>query len=111
MTDKTTRVSESVVEEVVLTRFFALGYAAAAGEDIVPEGRHAEGESFGDVLLVRRLRDAIDRPNPTIPQKARDGAFRKVVRRDRPRLIASNRAFHGMLRDEIEVEYMGDGGM
>ena len=61
--------------------------------------------------LVQRLRDAIDRLNPTIPQEAREDAFRKVARLDRPTLITNNRAFHAMLRDGVEVEYMGDGGM
>jgi len=33
---------------------------------------NAERESFGDVLLVQRLRDAIDRLNPTIPEEAKE---------------------------------------
>jgi type I restriction enzyme, R subunit len=91
--------------------FGELGYSTAYGEDIAPEGPRAERESFGDVLLVGRLRDAVDRLNPTIPEEAREDAFRKVVRLDRPTLVANNRAFHGMLRVGVEVEYMGDGGM
>ena len=104
------RMTESEVEEATLSWFAELRYAVAFGEDIAPEGPHAERESFGDVLLVQRLRDAIDRLNPAIPQEARDYAFRKVVRLDRPTLIVNNRAFHAMLRDGVEVEYMGDGG-
>ena len=63
------------------------------------------------MLLVQRLQDAINRLNPSIPEEAREDAFRKVVRPDRPTLIANNRAFHAMLRDGVEVEYMGDAGM
>ena len=110
MTENTTRVSESAVEEAALAWFAGLGYGVADGEDIAPEGRHQERESFGDVLLVQRLRDAIDRLNPTIPEEAREDAFRKVVRPDRPTLIANNRAFHRMLRDGVEVEYRRDDG-
>ena len=110
MTDNTTRVSESAVEEAALAWFAELGYAVAHGDDIAPEGPHAERESFGDVLLVQRLRDAIDRLNPTIPDEAREDALRKVLRPDRPTLIADNRAFHRMLRDGVEVEYRRDDG-
>jgi len=102
---------ESHIEEATLEWFAGLRYAVTFGEYIAPEGLLAERKSFGDVLLVRRLRDAIDRLNPTIPQEAREDAFRKVMRPDRPTLIANNRAFHAMLRDGVEVEYMGDGGM
>lgn len=77
---------ESHVEEATLQWFDDLDYSTAHGEDIAPEGMRAERDSFGEVLLVRRLRDAIDRLNPTIPQEARDDAFRKVVRPDRPTL-------------------------
>jgi type I site-specific restriction-modification system R (restriction) subunit len=102
---------ESHLEEATLRWFAELEYSTAQAEDIAPEGPRAERESFGDVLLVQRFRDAIDRLNPTIPQDTRDDAFRKVARPDRPTLIANNQAFHAMLRDGVEVEYMGDGGM
>src|SRR5574340_1724698 len=98
-------MAESEVEDAAPSWFEALGYAAAYGEDIAREGPHAERESFGDVLLVGRLRDDIERLHPTIPQEAREDAFRKVVRPDRPTLIANNRPFHRMLRDGVEVEY------
>jgi type I restriction enzyme R subunit len=104
-------LTESALEEATLSWFAELDYSVAHGEDIAPEGPHAERESFGDVLLIQRLRDAIDRLNPMIPDEAREDAFRKVVRLDCPTLIANNRTFHKMLRDGVEVEYMGEGGM
>jgi type I restriction enzyme R subunit len=100
-------LTESALEEATLSWFADLDYGVAHGEDIAPEGQSAERESFGDVLLVEWLRDAIDRLNPTIPQEAREDAFRNVVRLDRPTLIANNGAFHATLRDGVEVEYMG----
>jgi len=106
----TSQLTESEVEEAALSWFAQLGYDLAHGEDVVRDGPHAERESFGDVLLVQRLRDAIDRLNPTIPDEAREDAFRRVVRPDRPTLIANNRAFHRMLRDGVEVEYRRDDG-
>jgi len=106
----TRNLCESHVEEATLEWFGELGYSTAYGEDIAPEGARAERESFGDVLLVQRLRDAIDRLNPTIPDEAREDAFRKVLRLGQPTLIANNRAFHRMLRDGVGVEYRREDG-
>jgi len=75
----TTGVYESHVEEATLQWLDELGYSTAYGEDIAPEGRKAERESFGDVLLVQRLRDAIDRLNPTIPEEAREAVLRDAL--------------------------------
>jgi type I restriction enzyme R subunit len=104
-------LTESEVELAALDWFQRLGYAALFGPEIAPGEAGAERASFGDVLLVQRLRDAIDRLNPTIPDEAREDAFRRVVRPGCPTLIANNRAFHKMLRDGVEVEYTGEGGM
>ena len=43
--------------------------------------------------------------NPELPSEALDDAFRKVIALDNPSLVATNRAFHRMLVDGVEVEY------
>ncbi|MCE5268432.1 MAG: type I restriction endonuclease subunit R [Planctomycetaceae bacterium] len=102
--------NESTVEEAALSWFEELGYGVAHGPTIAPGEPEAERDSFGDVVLARRLRDAIDRLNPDIPAEAREEAFRKVLRPDSPSLVGNNRAFHTMLRDGVEVEYRSDDG-
>jgi type I restriction enzyme R subunit len=106
----TDQFNESTVEEAALSWFAELGYAIAHGPSIAPGEPEAERESFGDVILVKRLRDAIDRLNPDIPAEAREEAFRKILRPDSPSLVGNNRVFHGMLRDGVEVEYRSDDG-
>jgi hypothetical protein len=54
---------------------------------------------------VGRLREAIRRLNPAIPEEAREEALRKVLRVGTPSLTQTNRAFHRMLRDGVPVEY------
>ena len=105
-----TALNESDLELATLEWFQHLGYKVLYGPEIAPEQPGAERESFGDVLLVERLRDAIDRLNPNIPADAREDALRKVVRPDRPTLVTNNRAFHRMLRDGVEVEYRREDG-
>ena len=48
-----------------------------------------------------RLREAIQRLNPAVPEEAREEALRKVLRVGMDSLTQTNRAFHRMLRDDI----------
>ena len=97
--------NESTVEDAGLSWLGELGYATVHGKDIAPGEPGAEREAYDDVVLVGRLRAAIDRLNPEIPAQARDEAVRKVLRPESPKLIVNNRVFHRMLRDGVEVEY------
>ena len=60
-------LNESVVEDAALSWYRELGYAVAHGPALAPGEPAAERESFGDVILIGRLRDAIRRLNPAIP--------------------------------------------
>ena len=95
---------ENDVELAALEWFQGLGYAAVHGPHIAPNEASRERKSFGDVVLEGRLREAIRRLNPAIPEEAREEAFRKVLQIATPSLTQTNRAFHRMLRDGIPVE-------
>jgi type I restriction enzyme R subunit len=64
-------LNESIVEEAALEWFGELGYAVGHGPHLAPGEPAAERESFGEVVLVGRLREAIRRLNPAIPEEAR----------------------------------------
>ena len=98
-------LNESHVEEVAIEWFEELGYSFLHGPDIAPGEPESERANFQDVVLVDRLRSAITRLNPQIPMEAHDDALRKVLRVTTPSLVQTNRAFHKMLRDGVEVEY------
>ena len=98
-------LNESIVEEAALGWFGELGYAVGYGPHLAPGEPAAERESFGEAVLVGRLRAAVRRLNPAIPEEAREEALRKVLRVATPSLTQTNRAFHGMLRDGVPVEY------
>ncbi len=98
-------LSESIIEEAALEWFEELGYAVGHGPHLAPGELAAERDSFGEVVLVGRLRKAISRLNPSVPGEARDDALRKVLRVGTPSLTGTNRDFHRMLRDGVEVEY------
>jgi type I restriction enzyme R subunit len=98
-------LNESTVEDATLTWFGDLGYVIAHGPHLAPGEPASERDGFGDVVLVGRLREAIQRLNPDTPDEAREEALRKVLRVGLPSLTQTNRAFHKMLRDGVEVEY------
>ena len=98
-------LNESIAEDAALEWFGELGYAVGHGPHLAPGEPAAERDSFGDVVLVGRLRAAIARLNPSIPADAQEEAFRKVLRVGTPSLTQTNRAFHKMLRDGVDVEY------
>jgi type I restriction enzyme R subunit len=98
-------LNESHVEDAALEWFGELGYAVGHGPHLAPGEPAAERDSFSEVVLVGRLREAIQRMNPAIPEEAREEALRKVLRVGTPALVQTNRAFHRMLRDGVPVEY------
>jgi len=58
-------LNESIVEDAALEWFGELGYAVGHGPHMAP-GEPAAEHSFGEVVLVCRLREAIRRPHLTI---------------------------------------------
>lgn len=63
-------LNESIIEDAAMTWFGELGYAVGHGPHLAPGEPAAERDSFGDVVLVGHLRDAIRRLNPAIPEEA-----------------------------------------
>ena len=98
-------LNESIVEDAALGWFGELGYAVGHGPQMAPGEPTAERDSFGEVVLAGRLRKAIRRLNPAIPEEAQEEALRKVLRVGTPSLVQTNRAFHKLLRDGVPVEY------
>ena len=98
-------IYESDIEEASLNWLAELGYTVLHGPDIAPDTPDAERSSYNEVILTRRLRDAVAHLNPKIPAEAQEEAIRKVLNPDSHTLVQNNRAFHLMLVDGIEVEY------
>ncbi len=98
---------ESVVEDAALAWLEALGYTVLHGPDIAVGEPRAERSdpNYRDILLERRLRQALVRLNPDLPPEAVEDAYRKLTRMDAPSLIERNRALHRMLVNGITVEY------
>ena len=105
-----TTITEAVVEEAALAWLADLGWSVAHGPDIAPDTPNAERADYGQVVLERRLRDALAELNPALPLDALDDAFRKLTRPEGSTLEARNRDFHRMLVNGVEIEYRESGG-
>ncbi|MCG9885784.1 MAG: type I restriction endonuclease subunit R [Cyanobacteria bacterium] len=103
-------LSEADIEQMLLEQLQHLGYAHLAGVVTNPDGSQPERESYADTILSQRLREAIDRLNPTIPAEARDDAFKKIIATEKPNLIEENRRLHQALVEGIDVEFYAEDG-
>jgi type I restriction enzyme, R subunit len=97
--------SESHVEEATLSWFQALGYTILSGPQIAPGELFCERDTYEQVILPKRLKNALNRINPDIPAEAIEEAFRKITRAESPSLITNNHTFHQWLVNGVEVEY------
>lgn len=103
------RLTENAIEEFAIELLEKLSYQYIYSPDIAPDGEKPERNSFEDVLLVDRLREAIGRINPKIPIETREDAIKQIQRLNSTELISNNEAFHRMLTEGITVTYQKDG--
>ncbi|MGH2500968.1 MAG: type I restriction endonuclease, partial [Ktedonobacterales bacterium] len=96
--------TESIVEDAALDWLAELGYGIRHGQDIAPGEPQAERDSFGEVVLVGRLRAALMRLNSRLPEEVREDALRQTLRVGGPGLVESNRRFHALLTGGVPVE-------
>jgi type I restriction enzyme, R subunit len=64
-------LNKSIVEDASIEWLGKLGYAIGHGPQLAPGEAAAERDSFGEVVLVDRLREAIRRLNRAIPEEVR----------------------------------------
>ena len=108
--DQMTTITEADVESAALDWLSAVGWQVAHGPDIAPDTANAERDDYAQVVLERRLRDALAELNPGLPPSALDDAFRKLARPEGSTLEARNRAFHRMLIEGVTVEHRDSEG-
>ena len=103
------KVSENTIEEFTIELLEQLGYQYIYAPDIAHDGERPERNSYEDVLLTERLRNAIRRINPKIPVDSQNEALKEILRINSPELLANNETFHRMLTEGINVSYQKEG--
>ena len=103
-------LSEAELEESLLQDFERLGYERSTDAEIGPDGTSSGRDSYGDVILQRRLVAAIEKLNPHIPTEARQDAFKSLVATVTPSLVDENRRLHRFMVEGVGVEYYDTDG-
>jgi len=101
-------MTEDQLEQETLGWLTEAGYSTLYGPDIAPDGDRPERNDYRQVLLVERLRSAVERLNPAIPTAAREDAIQQVVDLGTPVLLSANRRFHQLLVGGVPVQYQKD---
>lgn len=105
-----TVLNENDVEHATLDWLAQLGYARAYGPDLAPEGKAQERESFGQMYLYGRLRDAARRINPDVDGDLIDEAIKRLERAESQSLVDENARVHKLLTQGVPVEYRAPDG-
>jgi type I restriction enzyme R subunit len=102
-------MTEDQLEQETLSWLADVGYTVLYGVDIAPDGDNPERIDYRQVVLLERLRNAVNKLNPAIPIAAREDAIKQVIDLGIPVLLSSNRRFHQLLVTGVPVQYQKGG--
>ncbi len=98
-------MTEDQLERETLGWLADVGYKHLYGQDIAVDGANPERSDYRQVVLVERLRKAVNKLNPAIPAAAREDAIKQVIDLGIPVLLSANRHFHKLLVTGVPVQY------
>jgi len=102
-------ITENIIEESAIEILQSQGWDYVNGKEISPEGLFCERESFGEIILANRLREAVAKLNPHILFDAQEAAVQKVLRIYSSDLLHNNEEFHKLLVEKVKIPYHKDG--
>ncbi|GKZ03740.1 restriction endonuclease subunit R [Paraclostridium bifermentans] len=103
------KFDEETLELATLEILEGLGYEHIKGPDISPGGEHPERESYSDVILQDRVKNALFKINKHLPQEALDEAYRQIIAFNSPSLEENNKHFHNLMVNGIDVSFKENG--
>jgi type I restriction enzyme R subunit len=102
-------LSESDLEDWMMSELSGLGHAAASGADISPEMRDPLRKSFHDTILTPILVRSVRRLNPGLPDGAVADVVAKVEDPVFPDALAENRRIHDLLVNGVAIDFFENG--
>ncbi|MBF0224222.1 MAG: type I restriction endonuclease subunit R [Desulfobacterales bacterium] len=103
------KITESDIEQYAVELLEHQDYQYIYAPSIAPDSETSERKSFEDVILMERLKTAVERINPTISSDVIEDAIKQIQRLNSTELITNNETFHRMLTEGISVIYQKDG--
>jgi type I restriction enzyme R subunit len=105
-----TGFSEDIVEYAGIEILKDLGWVHLHGVSIAPDGPAPQRQAFSDVIMLKRLEQAVEKLNPNVPAAARSEAIQRILRSETGSLVEENRRIHRLLTDGVAVEYRAADG-
>ncbi|MDC1241255.1 type I restriction endonuclease subunit R [Gammaproteobacteria bacterium] len=99
-------ITEEQVELQSIEWFKELGYQYRDGYEIAPEGESPERNDFRQVILEDRLRSALIRINPDIPNQTIQNSIPQILNPNIPSLLNCNREMHKLITKGLKVAFM-----
>src|SRR3954447_6690519 len=100
-------ISEDVLaEKPALDGLRAAGWEHVHGSQLAAEETGAERSRWSDVVLLDRLRRAVERLNPQLPPESVQRACEIVLTTTSPSVIEDHRDFHELLLSGVLVAYV-----
>nr|WP_294988945.1 type I restriction endonuclease subunit R [uncultured Sediminibacterium sp.] len=104
-----THISENHIELLAIERLEQLGYNYIYGPDIAFDSDTPERDSFEQVLLLQRIRNAVRKINTDLTSDVQEEAIKEIQRIASPELLTNNETFHRLLTEGIPVSQRIDG--
>jgi type I restriction enzyme, R subunit len=103
------KLTENHIEAYAIELLDKHGYKYIYAPDIAYDGENTERDNYAQVLLLKRLENAVKRINLHIPADAQAEAIKEIQRIASPELLTNNETFHRLLTEGIPVSKRVDG--
>lgn len=98
-------MNEHYLEKLCLAWFQETGWSVRYGPDLAPDGPAPERDTYADVVLKGRLKNALTRLNSHLPPAAIEQAMAVILNPESLDLRQNNREFHRLLLNGVPVSY------
>ena len=104
-------MTEDQLEQNIIEILKEQGYKYIYGPNIEPEKPNSERNTFEDVVLVKRLKENIDRLNPALSESVKTEALKRILDIHTIDQTYNNETFHSYLVDGIKIDNLQNGDM
>ncbi|WP_434978752.1 type I restriction endonuclease [Daejeonia sp. YH14] len=102
-------MTENEIEQLAIHLLEQQGFTYLNGADIAPDSTNPMRQSFEEVVLQDKLKQAVGLINSHIPHDAQQEAIKQVLRIASPDMLTNNETFHRLLTEAIPVTKRVDG--
>lgn len=102
---------EDELEQASLEILQSLGYEYIHGTELSPSAEFPQRESYREVILSEKVKEALFRINKDLPNEALENAYRQIISFNSPSLEENNKYFHNLMVNGMDVSFKEDGNI